>query len=90
VSDKREVRLDTQLQERLLERMREEQDAAVRTRSLRNWLLVPIAIALLIAGSILSFSDNMLVGFFANTIAVGIATVLWRMNRERIRDWIGR
>ena len=70
--------------------MRIEQVAAVKQREWMNWVLIPIAIAALAAGIVLMFSDNLMVSFMANTVASGIAWILWRANRERIRSVIGR
>lgn len=69
--------------------MREEQAAAMRRRELTNWVLLPIAILALVIGIVLMFSDNLMIAFVANTIATGIAWVLWRVNRARIRDYLG-
>jgi Flp pilus assembly protein TadB len=88
-SGRKEVQLDPTLQARMLAQMREEQATALRKRELTNWVLVPAAVFALILGTVLMFSSNMLVAFFANTIATGIAIVLWRVNRERIRDFLG-
>jgi len=77
------------LQARILEEMHKEQAAAIRARSIRNWVLLPAALACLGIGIAFMFSDDMIVSFLANTVATGIAIVLWRINREWIRDRIG-
>jgi hypothetical protein len=87
--ERREVRLDPALQERLLEQMREEQRRAIRAKEIRNWVLLPTAVLCFAAGCVLMFSDDLAIAFLANTIAMGIAWVLWRANREWIRNTLG-
>jgi hypothetical protein len=84
-----EVRLDPALQERILEQMREEQRVAIRNREIRNWVLVPTAIFSLVIGIVLMFSENLAVAVLANIVTSGIATVLWRTNRDWIRNTFG-
>ncbi len=84
-----EVRLDPVLQARILEQMREEQAAALRMREIRNWVLLPTALFCLVLGIVLTFSDNLMVAFVANTVATGIAIVLFRANRDWIRNTFG-
>ena len=86
---KPEVRLDPALQERLLEQMREEQARAIRRRELRNWVLLPSAIFALAVGVMNMFSNDLMIAFLANTVATGIVVVLWRTNREWIRNTLG-
>lgn len=70
--------------------MHEEQAAAIRKRELTNWVLLPLALFALVLGIVLMFSHDMVIAFLANTVATGIAWILWRVNRERIRDVLGR
>lgn len=74
----------------MLAQMHEEQATALRQRELTNWVLVPIALFAIVIGTIYTFSHDMVIAFIANTIASGVAWVLWRVNRERIRDLLGR
>jgi hypothetical protein len=82
-------RLDPAFQERLLVQMREEQAAALRRAEIRNWVLVPVAVFSLVIGVALMFSDDLMTALLANIVATGIATVLWRTNRDWIRDRFG-
>jgi hypothetical protein len=84
-----EVKLDPGLQERLLEQMREEQAAALRAREIRNWVLLPTAVFCIVVGVVNAFSDDLMIAFVANTLATGIGAVLWRVNREWIRNTLG-
>ena len=88
-SERKEVRLDPALQERLLEQMREEQAIAIRRRDIRNWVLAPLTALSLVLGIVLSFSSDMVVAVTANTVTSGLAWVLWRVNRDRIRNTFG-
>lgn len=87
---RKEAQLDPALQSRLLAQMHEEQAAALRQRELMNWVLLPIALVLIVGGTVLSFSSNLTIAFVANTIATGILWVLWKANRERIRGYFGK
>jgi len=84
------VRLDSGLQARLLEQMREEQAAALRKREITTWVLLPVALVAMVVGVVLAFSDNLMVATLANIFASGIGWVLWRINRERLRGVFGR
>lgn len=87
--ERREVTLDPALQARILEQMREEQAAALRQKEIRNWVLLPTAVFSLIVGTALMFSDSLMVAVMANIVATGIGTVLWRTNRDWIRNTFG-
>lgn len=84
-----EVKLDPTLQARMLEQMRVEQAAAIRAREIRNWVLAPFAVVCLVAGTVLMFSDDMMISFIANLVATAVTIVLWRTNREWIRNTFG-
>lgn len=86
---RKELQLDLALHARMLEQMHEEQATALRKREIINWVLLPCAIGSLVVGTVLMFSENMMIAFVANTVATGIAWVLWKVNRERIRDFLG-
>jgi len=87
---KREVRLPDALQAALLEQMREEQEASMRNRAIINWVLLPIAIACVVLGTAFMLSDDFVLSFVASTVASGVGWVLWRVNRKRIREALGR
>lgn len=89
-AERREVHLDPGLQARILEQMREEQAAALRRRAALNWVLLPLTTLAFVIGAVLSFSSDLGVAMFANLVATSIAYVLYRVNKERIRDWFGR
>jgi len=86
---RREVQLDPQLQARLLEQMREEQESNARRTSILNWIIVPLAVFSLVIGTVLMFSDDMTVAIVANTVTTSIGYVLYRVNKERIRAFLG-
>ena len=87
--EKREVRLDPALQARLLEQMRDEQEATMRRNRIKTWILTPTAVALVILGAALTFSDDLVVAALANLVAVGLFWVLWRIHRGKIRSALG-
>jgi Flp pilus assembly protein TadB len=89
-AERREVRLDSALQARLLEQMREEQAAALRKRELTTWVLLPVALVSMVIGVVLAFSDDLVIATLANIFATGIGWVLWRINRERLRGMFGK
>lgn len=89
-AERREVRLDSALQARLLEQMREEQAAALRKRELTTWVLLPVALVSMVIGVVLAFSDDLLIATLANIFATGIGWILWRINRERLRGMFGK
>ena len=83
------MQLDPQLQARLLEQMREEQESNARRTSILNWIIVPLAVFSLVIGTVLMFSDDMTVAIVANTVTTSIGYVLYRVNKERIRAFLG-
>ncbi|MCA9531606.1 MAG: hypothetical protein KC543_15860 [Myxococcales bacterium] len=88
-AQRKQVQLDPGLQQRLLDKMREEQAAAIRRRELTNYVVIPLTVVLIVAGALLSFSDNMGVAILANFLATTLLYVLWRVNRKKIRAWLG-
>ncbi len=86
---KAEVQLDPQFQARLLAQMREEQEANIRRTTVLNWIIVPLTLVALVVGIVLAFSDDHLVAVLANLVASSIAYVLYRVNRPRIRAFLG-
>ena len=86
---RKEVRLDPALHARLLAQLHEEQARALRRRALVNWALLPLALLALVIGTALAFSDDLLTASLANAVASGLGWILWRANRERIRDLLG-
>lgn len=82
-------RLDPGFQARLLEQMQAEQAIALRQREIRNWVLLPAAALSLLIGVVLMFSDDMMVAMLANLVATCIVTLLWRTNRDWVRDRFG-
>lgn len=89
-ASRREVRLDSSLQARLLEQMRDEQAAALRKRELTTWVLLPVALVAMVVGVVLAFSDNLMIATLANIFATGLGWVVWRINRVRLRAMFGR
>lgn len=82
------VELDPQLQARLLERMRAEREAALRTRNLKRYLLLPGFLgALAWSGSLMVYGSQTesLVG---NIIATSLAWFLWKV-RNRLGPLFG-
>lgn len=69
--------------------MREEQADALRKQALVTWVLLPVAVAALLIGVVLSFSDDLEIAIVANLVATGIGWVLWRIHKPRIRAWLG-
>ena len=86
---KQEVRLDPEFQARLLEQMEEEQQEAIRRATVLNWFVVPLTVVALIVGIVLAFSDDHIVALIANLVATAIAYVLYRVNRSRVRAFLG-
>jgi hypothetical protein len=70
---RRPVTLNPKVQEQLLAQMREEQAARARSRQVRNFVLIPLATALVVGSIAMMFSDDrtmsMLGGMFASLVA---------------------
>lgn len=83
------VQLDPQLQARLLEQMHEEQEANMRKTAILNWIIVPLAVFSLVVGTVLMFSDDTSIAIAANLFASSVGYVLYRVNKPRIRAFLG-
>ena len=70
--------------------MREEQAEAIRRRTLFRWIAVPCLIASLAGSLLLDRSEHAVLAYASDLVASGAAWVLWRSNRERLRDLLGR
>lgn len=77
------VTLDPKVQARLLQQMREEQSAAMLTRKIRNFFVIPFVVAVSLVGSVMAFSDDSTTAMLGNFFASSILTVVW-MLRKRI------
>ena len=83
-----EVQLDPALQARLLERMREEQAAAVRAAQLRRHVVFPAIGLVTLIGVVMSFSDDPTRAVVGNVLASSILYVFWKL-RGRIAGALG-
>ena len=87
---RRAAHLDPALHERAVAQMREEQAEAIRRRTLFLWIAVPCLIASLAGSLLLDRSEHAVLAYASDLVACAAAWVLWRSNRERLRDLIGR
>lgn len=85
---RREVRLDPKVQERLLEQMREEQAAALRSKAWRNYVLIPLLTGMTVAGVWMAFADDQTLALIGNLLASSILFVVWKL-RKRIAAAFG-
>lgn len=77
-----QVTLDPKVQAQLLAQMREEQTAAIRSRRIRIFVMVPAVIALLLVSTILMFSDDHATAMISNLFASLLGWQLWK-HRKR-------
>lgn len=83
-----QVKLEAGLQARLLEQMREEQAAKIRSNRIRDFVMIPFVLVLTVVGIVLAFSDDQTTALLGNLFASSILWVFWKL-RHRIAARFG-
>jgi hypothetical protein len=71
------------VQAQLLEQMREEQAAQIRSNRIRTFVLVPLVLALTVAGIAMMFSNDRTTSTLGGLFASSIGWLVWKL-RKRI------
>ena len=77
------VQLDPRVQQQILEQMREEQAASIRSNQIMNYVMIPGILALTMVGIVMAFSDDKGIALVGNMFASSILTLVWKL-RKRI------
>jgi len=85
---KPEVKLDPGLQARLLEQMRTEQAAAIRSRRIKLFVLLPLTIALTVVSILMTFDRDPSTSTIGSFLASSLVMGFWTM-RKRIGASLG-
>ncbi|MGD8859147.1 MAG: hypothetical protein PVI30_03990 [Myxococcales bacterium] len=79
---RREVTLEPALQARLLEQMREEQAARMRSKSLRRYVLLPLTLAAVVGSCVMVFYGDGTESLVGNIFASCLLWFLWKVRNR--------
>jgi hypothetical protein len=88
LSKKPEVRLNPNVQARLLEQMREEQAAALRARRIKLFVLLPAVIGVTVWSGFAAFSPDQTTAMLGNLVGSSLLLLFWKL-RKRIAASVG-
>jgi hypothetical protein len=85
---KPEVRLNPALQAQLLEQMREEQTAAIRSRRIKLFVLLPAVVGATIVSLMMALANDSTIAIIGNVVASSLLLFFWKV-RKRIGAALG-
>ena len=85
--ERREVRLDPALQEKLLQQMRAEADSASRTRQLRRYVVLPLSLLGPLWCAQLALSSDMVESSLGGSALFSFVFLGWKLRKQLPTLW---